>query len=125
MIVSFAWTTGAVIARRKRKTRRHWTPEYAACFRPGSVHQAYDRSPRFNGKQVALIRVLKAPYHQNTAEMTEHDFDDEGFAWMTEQGILMRGTTPRQFFEAWKEAREDVYVLEFEILSKEEPARLL
>ena len=58
MIISFAWTTEALLAGRKDVTRRWWTDEYARRFPPGSVHDAYNRSPRFKGKRVASIRVV-------------------------------------------------------------------
>lgn len=116
MIVSFAWTTEAFICRQKCKTRRKWTDEYAAKFKPGSVHTAANRDLRYGGERIGLFRVLKAPYRQRTSEMTEQDFIDEGFAFLEEAGWEMRGMRPRDYFESWRRANENPYVLEFEIL---------
>ena len=116
MIISFAWTTPALMAGRKHKTRRSWPESYAKKFHAGQIVDGYDRSPRYGGKLARKIRLLKDPYQQPTEQMTEQDFEDEGFKWMEEQKMLMRGRSPREFFEEWKEAGELVWVVEFDPL---------
>ncbi|MBW2053822.1 MAG: ASCH domain-containing protein [Deltaproteobacteria bacterium] len=44
-IVSFAWTTEALLAGRKTVTRRCWNERYAGRFKSGDLVQAYDRNP--------------------------------------------------------------------------------
>ncbi|MFA5376731.1 MAG: hypothetical protein WC455_13365 [Dehalococcoidia bacterium] len=112
-IISFAWTTPAIQARRKTRTRRHWSASYAAKFRENSICQGYDRGPRVGGKPIHLIRLVRAPWIQNTSEMTAYDYEAEGFAYMDEQHILFRGKTCFQFFDEWIDAAEDLYVVDF------------
>lgn len=64
LIMSFAWTSGAVQDRIKTETRRFWNDRYAKMFKKGMLVQAYDRSPRFRGKRIGWIRILKEPYKQ-------------------------------------------------------------
>ncbi len=58
MIISFAWTTAALLEGRKTVTRREWTDKHAAKFKPGDLVDAWDKSPRFKGKKVAVIRIV-------------------------------------------------------------------
>lgn len=84
-IISFAWTTGALLAGRKTATCRGWDERYARRFRAGDLVAAYDRSPRFKGKQVATIRLT----HDATIGPWKHiltdPYEQEGFAWYDEQ----------------------------------------
>lgn len=77
MIISFAWTSGAVRDRSKTETRRFWKDEYAARFRPGTVHQAYDKSARYGGREIARIRILEV-FRQPLTEMTLESYEREG-----------------------------------------------
>ena len=45
--------------------------------------------------------------------MTEFDYKAEGLFWMEKQGIKIRGLAPREFFEAWKQDNEMVWVVTF------------
>lgn len=59
MIISFAWTTQALLAGRKTVTRREWTDGHAAKFKPGDLVDAWDKLPRCKGsKKVAVIRII-------------------------------------------------------------------
>lgn len=125
VIISFAWTTPALLAGAKTVTRRNWQPRYARGFTAGQLVDAYDRSPRIGGKKVATIRLTKTPYLQPTSLMTEDDFRREGIAWMVQNGIkpmMVAGVTPvhdwRMWWDQWKRADELVYVIEFEVVSK-------
>lgn len=116
-IISFAKTTEALNAGRKTKTRRYWKDKYAQSFKVGDLCQAWDLSPRTGkGKFQRMIRLTKAPYKQKTSLMTEQDFEDEGFAFMQEHGILIDGETLREFFENWKKADTEPWVVEFELV---------
>jgi len=119
MIISFAWTTAALLAGRKSRTRRYWKPEYAARFKPGSLHDAYDRSPRYHGKKVGTVQITRRPYQQHTSKMTEEDYEAEGFKWMEENNKRIRFTTPRAFFEGWKLNGQVVYVVDFQFFPLE------
>ena len=117
LIISFAWTSPAIRARRKLRTRRSWSPEYAGKFKAGSVCQAYDKGPRVGGKQICFIRLTKAPWLQNTRELDDKDdYELEGFAYMDEWGFPCppKGLSGQEFLKQWKDAAEDVYVVDFE-----------
>lgn len=126
MIISFAWTTEALLESRKKRTRRYWSLAYAKRFAVGSSHQAYDRLPRVHGKQVGVVEITKIPHTELTATMTEEDYELEGLKYMEEKGLYIPVRTidgkkvppmhPRRFFEAWKEANENPFVIDFEFI---------
>lgn len=115
-IISFAWTTPAIVARKKTRTRRAWSPPYAAKFRENSICQAYDKGPRVGGKLIHLIRIMRDPWIQNTRDLSEDDYALEGFAYLDEYGFFcagLKGLSGREFFDQWKSAAEDLYVVDF------------
>ena len=114
-IISFAWTTPALKALRKRCTRRSWDDAYALTWHAGDYGAAYDRLPRARGKQFGVVRLTQRPYKERTGAMPETDFDNEGLQWMDERHLLILGKTPRQFWDDWKAADEELWVIRFEI----------
>ena len=119
MIISYAWTTPALLALRKHRTRRHWQDSYAERWLAGSTHKAYDHLPRAHGKQVGTVTLKRHPFKENTKLMTEVDYELEGLKYMEEQGLFVkvsRGVfiTPRSFFDQWREAGELVWVIDFD-----------
>lgn len=48
-----------------------------------------------------------------TRDMPEEAYKREGLAWMAESGLPIRKQHPRAFFDAWRAAAEDVYVVRF------------
>ena len=117
-IISFAWTTAALLAGRKTCTRRAWSEDYAKRFKQGDLVAAYDRNPRFGGKQVATIRLTRDPYLENTADMPLGDYVHEGLNYMEEQGLKIQGQHPYDFFSAWKAMAELVWVVRFEVVKE-------
>ena len=124
MIISFAWTTPALLAGAKTVTRRTWSPEHAARFTAGMLVDAWDHSPRVRGaKKVGLIRITRDPWIQNSRDMVEDDYAAEGFAYLeahpeTEGHQLARfgGTSWRDAFEEWRANAENCWVVEFELV---------
>lgn len=114
-IISFSWTTPALIAGRKSRTRRQWSNEYAKRFKTGDLCQAYDRQPRFGGKIVAIIRITGIK-HEHISEMTSRDFELEGFSYMEEQGMKIWGKEPADAFNEWMDEDEEYWVIDFEIV---------
>lgn len=120
-IISFAYTTAALLAGQKTVTRRYWKPTHAASFKPGEIVQAWDKSPRFGGKKVAEIKIL-AIYQENTKDMPNSHYAKEGFKYMLDNNIPIgkRGKTPIMtdvvYWRAWKAAQDDVYVVVFEVM---------
>ena len=117
LIISFAWTTAALLAGAKSCTRRNWDDDYAWKFKAGMDVQGYDRGPRVGGRQVAIVRLIAAPYLERTGVMPERDYASEGLLWMEKKGIKIRGMEPREFWEKWKAADELVYVVRFQLMS--------
>ena len=116
LIISFAWTVASFQAGFKTCTRRSWDNAYAMKFHYGMVVQAWDKLPRAGGKQVGLIRLTATPYKEGTSHIPDEDYENEGLAWMEEQGLKIRGMEPREFWEQWKAADELVYVVRFKKL---------
>lgn len=140
MIVSFSWTTSALLAGRKTVTRRGWDASYAKRFKPGMLVQAYDRSPRNGGKRVAIIRILSVTYEAD-ADAPDSDYEAEGFDYLVEQwyepaemDAVRRGVDPDdddrchrawlklverglrwQDFEAWRNRGGWSWVVRFEL----------
>ena len=50
-IISFAWTTPALLAGRKTVTRRDWSDRYALLFHADDFVAGYNRSPRHGGRR--------------------------------------------------------------------------
>jgi hypothetical protein len=113
--ISFAWTTPALLAGQKAVTRRDWNDRYAASFRAGEMVAAYDRQARHGGKQVATIRLLRAPYKESTADAPASDYEAEGFTYLEGIGALVDGLTPRALWRAWHVYPEYLWVVRFEL----------
>lgn len=113
MIISFAWTTEALISGRKTVTRRYWSRRYAQRFHAGDLTQAYDRSPRYRGQQVAIIRLTRDPYTQSLDDLTDEDERKEGGLWGSAQAFreVMWGANLRE------DTEPDPFVLEFELVA--------
>lgn len=115
-IISFAWTTPALLAKVKTVTRRFWQHAYAAKFQPGDEVAAYDRSPRFGGKRVCTIRIISVTY-ESTADMPDSDYEAEGFAYMERIGKGRPNLTSREAFDEWRKTAEEMFVVRFKIVA--------
>jgi len=115
-IISFAWTTPALVAGAKTVTRRDWKPRWAAGFRDGELVAAYDRQPRYRGKQVATIRLTRSPYRESTADAPAEDYLAEGFKYLTEIGAKVDGHQPETLWRAWHLYPRDLFVVRFELV---------
>ena len=117
MIISFAYTTPALLEGQKTVTRRDWKDEHAAKFRPGVLVDAYDRTPRRRGRKVATIRILSVTREPDAA-MPDSDYEAEGFAYLHQLGIGAAAghDTSRDGFAAWRESGESSWVVRFELV---------
>ena len=115
-IISFAWTTPALLAGCKTVTRREWLQKFADGWRKGTVAQAYDKNPRFKGKRVGHIELTQDPYQERTCDIPDEDYEAEGFGYMERNNILIRGKTPREFWNAWREGPGELWVVRFRLL---------
>lgn len=119
MIISFGWTTPAILAGRKTVTRREWDPDYADRFYEGQVVDAWNTSPRNtrgNPRKIATIKLTAKPYLERAREAPDEDYEGEGFAYLTEIGRKVNGHTPEAMWRAWKLENPQLWVVRFEIL---------
>lgn len=117
-IISFAYTTPALLAGAKTVTRRAWNRDYALRFNPDEVVQAYDHSPRIGGKCVGLIRVVSVKF-EPIALMPDSDYEAEGFAYMAAHNLRLvcDGLIPtRDYFEWWRNTGESFWTVRFELV---------
>jgi hypothetical protein len=84
-IISFAWTTDALLAGRKTATCRNYDERYARRFRAGDLVAAYDRSPRYKGTQVAIIRLTHDATIGPWKDILTDPYEQEGFAYYDER----------------------------------------
>lgn len=121
-IISFAWTTDALLADRKSVTRRDWAAKTAAGFKQGDLVQAYNRSPRNGGERVGYIEIAQDPYLENLNKMTGDDFEAEGFAYLEENpGKVPHNAPwgdegPLNYFLEWRKRDHQVWVVRFKFL---------
>ena len=115
-IISFAWTTPALLAGRKTVTRREWTHGYALRFGEGDLVQAWDRNPRHGGHQVATIRLTRDPYQEDTKRVPPEDYEAEGFAFLEGIDAKIDGLTPRTLWRAWFLYPKTVWVVRFDLV---------
>jgi hypothetical protein len=117
-IISFAYTTPALLAGRKTCTRRNWAPRYAALFNGGELVQAWDKSPRIGGKRIGTIRLLQEPRLEPLNEMPDSDYEAEGFAYLHQYelniGQTIWGSWSKADFDRWRQSGEKAYVIRFE-----------
>ena len=121
-IISFAWTTPALIAGAKTVTRREWTASYARTFYRQDFVRAYDRSPRAGGKQVGTIELTVCPYQEHVGLTHADEYRYEGLAWMEEHGLKMpSGLSPLEFWKEWQRQNPLVWVVRFKLVEISSP----
>lgn len=111
MIISFNWTSLALLAGEKSVTRRDWKWQHRDRIRDGDVLDAWDFSPRVKGRPIGKIRVLSID-RQPISEMPDSDYEAEGFAYI--QSRYGGYTTSRESFKAWRESPIKLFVVRFE-----------
>ena len=116
MIISFSWTTPALLAGAKTCTRRHWTPSHARKIRDGQLVDAWDRLPRVKGaRKVATIRITAAPELQSTMQIPGSDWFAEGFDWLSHFGTLDDAKVAHAIWTGWRSKAQLLYVVRFEL----------
>ena len=116
-VMSFAWTTPALLAGEKTVTRREWSEKFAARFHEGDLIQAWNRQPRFRGaEKLAIIRLTRTPYLERLCDIPAEDWFSEGFEYLQGIGATVNQFTPRDFWEHWKTQTDSLYVVRFELV---------
>ena len=106
-IISFAWTTDALLQGRKTVTRRNWKKQMV--FKNETV-QAYNRQPRFGGKPVALIRIIDIR-QEPLFYITDEDEIKEGHLWGNAENYI------KSYLDAYPGMKgyDMVWRIEFEV----------
>ncbi|MEK0335834.1 MAG: hypothetical protein QQN41_00155 [Nitrosopumilus sp.] len=113
-IISFAWTTEALLSREKTRTRREWNDKYAKRFKVGDLIQAWDKQPRFKGKKVAIIRIIGIK-KEDISLMEDKDYHSEGFYYMEKMGKTIWDKHPKYAFNDWRKEGGEYWVIDFKI----------
>ena len=116
-IISFAWTTPALVTSNKTVTRREWDDNYARRFNKSDFIQAYDKNPRIGGKQVAIIQLTTKPYKEwsNLASMIE--WRNEGFEYLASIDARCNGFSPIEIWTDWHDNPRYLWVVRFQLVS--------
>jgi hypothetical protein len=105
MIISFAWTTPAVVLGIKNTTRRDWTSDYfdrmVNAMNRGERLQAYDKSPRSGGKCFGTLKHVSMKL-ELTSNVPDIDWYNEGFDVLTQLRQKTGNVTPHEIWEDWK-----------------------
>ena len=114
--ISFAWTLKPLLEGVKTVTRRAWKSKYAARFHKGDMVVAYDKMPYHGGNRAALLKLTCNPYLESTKNLPLEDWVNEGFAFMEEQGLTIKGEHPAVFWLRWMSEPEDMFVIRFKVV---------
>lgn len=115
-IISFAWTTPALIAGQKTVTRRDWSDDYARKFRAGDEVIAYDRSPRVGGQPVARLRLTHDVRRESNIAAPDSDYEAEGFAYLSALPDGKFAGYTREAFAHWRITTGTSQVIRFEVI---------
>ncbi len=123
-ILSFAFTSPALLAGVKSVTRRDWHPDYARRFHPGDLVQVWDHSPRQHGRQIATIRIVSVR-RELDSDAPDSDYEAEGFAWLeahpehlpTSRRVGYMVQVSRAWFDHWRESGGASWVVRFEVVT--------
>jgi hypothetical protein len=122
--IAFGVSSTALLARRKTRTTRDWTPAYAAQYSQGDIVAAWDRTPEKGGQPLGLIRLSRDPYPQRGSEIPDSAFEREGFAYLERAKPLPapKGAMGRSFwrllFERWRKEDRPYWVIEFTLAER-------
>ena len=123
-IISFAWTSPALLASAKTVTRRMWDDDYGARFKAGMEVLAYDRSPRHHGRPIARLRLTDDARLEADSDAPDGDYEAEGFAWLAEHPTCLPKSgrlgyleqVSRESFDAWRRMGGRSWVVRFDML---------
>ena len=94
MILSFTWTTDALLAGKKTCTRRVWSERTARAWVNAYqgdrlLHSAWDKMPLCRGaKKIADIQLTHLPYRERLKDMPESDLDAESGLWKSRDEFI-------------------------------------
>jgi hypothetical protein len=126
MIISFAWTTPALLAGAKTRTRREWSPGHAAQFHAGDLVDAWNQTPRVNSarrgiaiaRKVATIRLTADPHLRMSDITLPDDYQREGFDWFLRHGTDSDRARVALIWQDWHLEPHWLWVVEFELVDR-------
>lgn len=118
-IISFGWTTPALLAGEKTCTRRDWSASHAMSFRPGELVAAWNALPRVgkSPRQVATVRIESVTWSD---EYPDEDWQREGFGYLQAHGLKIGQTEPLALWRLWRQWRPHQWVVRFELVEARE-----
>jgi len=116
--IPFTWTTPALLAGQKSVIRQDWLEEEVADFQAGRFAWACDYLQQAGGAPIAVIRFTSDPVREPTSQLTDHDYEEEGFAFLERLSFpVPEHVYPlREFFHLWKSIDIPLWVLRFEVV---------
>jgi len=120
-IISFAWTTAALLNGHKTVTRRDWNDAYGKKFQNGDLVQAYNKSPRNFGERVGIIKIEDIWLEPLSRLINEENY---GIEEMKKEGVIC---APLVFVKSFSNRRKDgnVWRIEFKIERIERGAQFM
>jgi hypothetical protein len=130
VIISFAWTTPAVVIDEKTVTRRDWKPitiaQFQGAARTGELVEAWDKSPRFGGKRFGTVRIVEVVAEEDSRTIPETAWEEEGFHVLTPLGAKIGKSTARDVWLFWlHENDQPQTVVRFELVELNDYGREL
>jgi len=124
LIISFAWTTPALVLAQKDTTRRDWKPRTIAAARKvmtaGELVEAWSISPMYagaGGAKVADIRITEIIEDEDSSTMSDDEWEREGFHVLEALGAKIDGSSPLDVFRFWRlENVQPQTVVRFELI---------
>lgn len=115
-LISFGWTTPALLAGEKTCTRRDWTPGHAARFKAGELVAAWNALPRVVSKQPRQVATVRIESVRWSNEYPDEDFEKEGFKYLDGLGITINGVRPTALWRAWRRQKPYFFVVRFQLV---------
>jgi len=117
-LISFTWTTPALLAGQKIMIRRDGVKDDFVGFLSGQFVWAYDYPPRYGGNPIAALHLLDDPNIESTSELSDHDYVDEGYAFMEIFPFLIpeRIRPLRKHFQTYQSIDYPLWVIRFEVV---------
>ena len=125
--IPFTWMTPALLAGCKSVIRRDWLEDGITTFHVGQFVLAYDFLPSAGGVPVAVIRLIDDPVVERSSNLTDIDYEEEGFGFLERFSFPLPGHfyPLRDFFYLWKSMDIPLCVLRFELIELTPEGKLM
>lgn len=126
MIISFGWTSPALLAGEKSETRREWNRVYlqrmVRHYRQGrTILDAWNTSPRNvradpRPGKIATVMLTDEPRIETIETADGGTWAREGFEYLTLHGFRLDGLTPMELWSQWVENDPPLTVVRFKVI---------